>query len=646
MVNGNPAYNRDTGGQVNPTPVGPSGDDNDSQVVIEDRLLPAPDKSMDVNLAHQKFVLMKTEAQQRNLYYYLERQAVQGQFRWPRDWPQHIPKVKHNFCKPISERFATYLMGKEFTYVVERPNTLEFRDQAERTEKILAKLYKLSDASLQFAAGARSGSVLGRTIYRIYKQGKTGYEHACFKMAQPDYFYGVPAGDAAAGEYALVFYSYPIDITEAIRMFGDKPYQTENQSNQAYRYDPMPEERTNNGYISQLHRRVPVFEVWSKESYLLEVGGVVIYNGENPYKWSDTGEGFIPFVVIDNIRNEGDLWGESDIEQIREVNEQYNYLLSRKQYIVGRWLQPTLVWEGAPQNYLEILTSTIGGGGAIPTRLGSRLYFLTYTSANPQVQELENSLRQSILETAGLNEIAFQGTVHGYVNSGPSVNAQYQPLMSVIQKKQKSWETGLIKLNAMLLQIQEDIGDSEALGLTVVNASVSGTQNGSDGEVVTLSGKDIAGLRLTRIMWPGLLPADDATAAQLEMQKAAQGLQSIYTTLTKLGDDYPDDELARLRMENQDPSLKGQEVAQQTQANAAATAANAAAQQAGSMPGPPGPGGPQPPAGGMGLDPMDMKGLEDENNLGARLRALARLNRPQIQHDNEGPVITGTTPGA
>lgn len=613
---------------------------------------------IDIDAAHARFTLLKTENQDRNLTYYLERQAVKGNFRWPRDWPQHIPKVKHNFCKPISERFSTYLMGKMFTTVVNRPNTLEFRDGAERTEKILDKLFKLSKSDIQFAAGAHIGSVTGRTVFRVYKDGKPGFERACFKACMPDYFYGVPAGDAAAGEWSQVYYSYPIDILEATRQFGPGDYKTEHELSTSFRYDPFPEEQAQNGYISQLKRRIPVLEVWTEDSYLLEVGGVVVHNGDHPaeYQWTESEEGFIPFITIDNIRNEGDTFGESDIEQVRELNEQYNYLISRKQYIVGRWLQPTLVWEGAPQNYLEILTSTIGGGGAIPTRLGSRLYFLAYTAQNPQVAELQQELRTAILETAGLNEIAFQGTVHGYVNSGPSVNAQYQPLMSVIQKKQKAWETGIESLCAMLLNIQEGIGDSGVLGVTVINASVTGTKNSSDGQVVELSGTDIAGLRSVKVLWPGLLPADDATAAQLEMQKAAQGLQSFYTTLEKLGEDYPDDEIARLRMENQDPSLKGQQVAEQTRANAAATSAQANAAQAGAPTGqdPNAPSGPVPPAtdasgdqqyGSMGMGPQDEQNLAAQGNLGSKLRALARLSQPRMQHDDNGPVITGTNTG-
>lgn len=611
--------------------------------------------TIDIERAKQEFAVLKTENQDRNNDYYLNRQAVQGNFRWPRDWPNHIPKVKHNYCKPITERFYTYLMGRGFTSNIDRTNTLEYRDSAERAEKILRRLMVLAKGDILFMEGARTGSVLGRTVYKVYKTGKQGRQHACFQHVQPDYFYGIPATDSPAGEYAKVYYSYPIDISEAQRMFGDLPFRSENEMNQQEMYDPLPEEQRTLSAEYRLRRRIPVLEVWTREDYLLVVGEQVIYNGDNPYKWADSNEGFIPFVVIENIRNAGVTTGESDIQQVRDLNEQMNYLLSRKQYIVGRWLQPTLVWEGAPQNYLDILTSTIGGGGAIPTRLGSRLYFLAYDRPNPAVQELEQSLRQAILETSGLNEIAFQGTVHGYVNTGPSVNAQYQPLTSVIQKKQEVWEEGIALLFAMLLQIQEDIGDSKVLGQTVVNAAVN-SKNGSDGEVVVLSGKDIAGLREVAITWPGLLPKDDVAAAQLEMQKMAQGMQSIYTTLEKLGEEYPDDELARIRMENTDPALKGQAVAEQLRAQGQHAQAMANAQQmqaqTAALPGQTGPSDgqfDQPNLYGGSIqqqpnpaDAIAEQSLIHQNSVGSALRALAR-QKPQL--DMSGPEPTIHAPG-
>jgi hypothetical protein len=596
---------------------------------------------VDLKNAYEEFIHLKSQEQARNEEYFLLREAVKGNFRWPREWPRHIPRLRHNLCKPITERFTTYLLGKGFSYNIDRPNNLEYRENAERAEKILRRLLELSKSELQFDMGGKTGSQLGRTVFKVYKKGKPGSEHACFTFCQPDYFYGIPAGDDHLGDWSTVYYSYPMDILEARRVFGPGDYKSEADLNHGDFYDPLKERANEAGHDRE--RRIPVLEVWNKDDYALVVGGATKFNGANPYKWKDTGEGYIPYVVIENIRNGGDGRGEADIAQAREMNEHLNYLLSRKAYIVQRWLQPTLVWEGAPQNYAEILANTLGGGGAIPARLGAKLYFLAYDKPNPSVLELEQALRTAILESTGMSEIALQGTLSGSVNTGPSTANQYQSVISTVSKKQREWESGLKLLFAMLLEEQERIGDSKALGEAVINQTVK-SKDGADGEVVPLSGKNINGLREVVVSWPGVLPQDDVAAANLEMQKAQQGLQSIYTTLEKLGEEYPDDEIARIRMENQDPNLRGEKVAEQMRAQTPIIKqqmdqqfqADQAVQQSA------GPGGGLPPSQGPDVTP-DAKAPTDEElaaqgDVGARLRLLQRSG-PALDNTGDEPVI-------
>lgn len=617
--------------------------------------------AIDLREAHDEFLRLKTKEQTRNNEYYLSRQAVQGNFRWPRAWPQHIDKITHNLCKPITERFATYLMGKGFSWNVDRPNTLEFREKAERTEKVLKRLLDLSNAELQFDAGAKSGSQLGRTIFKVYSVGseEKGTEHACFSYCQPDYFYGIPSGDNHLGDWSVVYYSYPMDSNEANRVFGRGDYKTEAEMTKGDFYTPLPEDAAET-FSQHKQRRVPVLECWTKDSYSLEVGGVVIFNGENPFVDKVTGEGYIPFVVIENIRNAGQTSGESDISQAKELNEQMNYLLSRKTHIVGRWLQPTLVWEGAPQNYAETLASTIGGGGAIPARVGSRLYFLAYDRPNPAVTEMEQTLRAAVLDTTGMNELGLQGTLTGSVNTGPSAAAQWAPVIATVAKKRKEWERGLKTLFRYLLDTQERIGASKTLGMAVINETVKSADQ-SDGELIELSGLDINGLRDVTMSWPEVLPKDDLEAARFELEKMGSGAQSFYTTLEKLGEEFPDDEIARIRQENTDPTLRGEKVAEQMRSQATADKVGLAADQqqfdqTQAMQG--GPGGPA--GAGAPPDPMaeefpDMAGLapggpgaEDADGMGAKIRELARARarRASVDVGEDGMPAVNSGPGA
>lgn len=589
---------------------------------------------IDLKKAYEEFSWLKTQNTRRNEEYYLLRQAVAGNFRWPRDWPAHIPRIKDNLCKPITERFATYLMGKGFSYNIDRPNNLEYRDAAERAEKILAKLMRLSRSELQYDMGAKTGSQLGRTVFKVYKRGKPGAEHACFMHCQPDYFYGIPSSDDPLADYSTVYYSYPIDILEAKRIYGNKDFRTEERMGEDNFYDPLRERESEMGH--ERHRRVPVLEIWTKTDYALLVGGEVVFNGANPFKWTRTGEGFIPYVVIENIRNAGSTRGEADIAQARELNEHLNYLISRKFHIVYRHLTPTVVWEGAPSNYAEILAQTMAGGGAIPARLGSKLYFLSYDRPNPAVLEMEQALRASILESTGMSEIALQGTVQGSVNTGPALAAQFQPVLSTVGKKQSEWESGIKLKAAMMLELQEQIGDSTALGQAVINQTRKSEED-ADGELVDLSGNDIAGLRDITLSWPGVLPKDDLEATRLEMEKAAQGFQSIYTTLEKMGEEYPDDEIARIRMENQDPSLRGEKVAEQIRAQTPLLKAqmDQEAQAAQAEMQPP---MPDPYATDEALAPPGEDELLMQGDIGARLREMQR-RLPTLNDEGDEPVI-------
>jgi len=616
------------------------------------------ENGFDLKEALAEFARLKDENIRRNEEYYLARQAVKGNFRWPRGWPTHVPKVTRNFCKPIVERHTTYLMGRGFNWNVDRPNSLEYREAAEKAEKILKVLLDLSAAPVQFTEGAKAGSKCGRTVFKVYKKGAKGAEHACFAHCQPDYFYGVPLGPENPGEFSVVYYSYPLDILECRRRWGNRDYRSEANIAEADRYTSMYESKARDFNSAISNRRIPVVEIWTKENYALVVGGIPIYNSKNPFKWDVNGEGFIPFVVIENIRNDEEGYGESDIAQARLLNERYNYLYSRREHLADRWLTPTLVWEGAPTNYAEILTNTITGGGAIPTRLGSRLYFLAYDRDNPQVLQQMQDHVKAILDVAGMNPAAYEGAMQGSINTGPVASAQLQPMLSTVEKKQNEWTHGLRKLFAMLLQVQESIGDSSVLGEAVVNASTKTTQgtptplgvespvvDNADGQIVLLSGKDITGLRSVTISWPGVLPKDDFQAAQLELSKMQAGIQSVYTTMEKLGEEFPDDEIARIRKENVDPTLRGEKVAEQMRAQGPVLRQEMAGQQQQeqmmmqALLQQLGQQGQQQPEAPPEEPDFPLQGAEDPTSIGARLREMHKARAAKLNVEGDHPVI-------
>jgi hypothetical protein len=239
------------------------------------------------------------------------------------------------------------------------------------------------------------------------------------------------------------------------------------------------------------------------------------------------------------------------------------------------------------------------------------------------------------------------------------LDVQFQPLISTIQKKRREWEIGIRNLFSMLLQIQEDIGHSMALGNAIILAanksqmSLPGTAESgpnTDGMLVGLSGKDIKGLRDVFISWPGVLPKDDFAAANLELQKFQSGIQSVYTTMEKLGEEYPNDEIQRVRKENEDPSLRGEKVAEQTRSMSPLIRQQQDQQfqqQQGmnQMAMPPGGQG----MGDMGMQTNqpqmgDMAGMGG-SDISNRLRELARSKQASLNNEGDFPVIDSTGGG-
>jgi hypothetical protein len=172
-----------------------------------------------------------------------------------------------------------------------------------------------------------------------------------------------------------------------------------------------------------------------------------------------------------------------------------------------------------------------------------------------------------------------------------------------------------------------------------------------------VSGKDVGGHRDISITWPGFLPKDDVAAARFELEKHAGRVQSMHTTMSNLGFEFPEDELALIRAETEDEKLPAgtEEQANLMRAKASMVGAEAKAAQPqaepvgdegveGDLDVPPGPPGDfdeltdTPPGFGTAEDGTVLR--EDGSALGMMEERLVRARAEQLR--NERPLqMTG-----
>lgn len=485
---------------------------------------------------------------QRNFDYFLLREAFEGRFRWPTEWPKHKPKLIHNLVKRISMRYSSLLMGKGFQIQVPAQGVEDDdRLRSQGVEKLLYRIMDKSGGISTFSLGAQDGAKLGNTVFKSYIDPKTKWP--TFKQCVPDYFYGMPSSVDYSGALSKVYYLHSIDIIEAKKLYGDRDYENTLNARTGFSTDIIVSKEFMNRSQQLKARQVQVLEVWTEEDYLLLVGGQVIYNGPNPY-------GFVPFVSIPNIRVTGKVEGLSDVGDVLPVNEELNMMISHRSYIVKRWLNPTLIWEGAPKDYASVIQKIIGGGGVIPARLGAKLYFLAHQGQGPDVIEMLERLRLIALENANMNDLALSGNVQGSVNTGESLDRMLISIVTTLEEKHRNWEAGLRQLFAQLLDLAVHKDSTNSYGEAMYNlTSKSAVPEG----VVELTPELIGDIRDVKILWPGTLAKDDAGTARLEIEKRAAMVQSLFTTMERLGIEHPDDEIERMARENEDPRLAPKE---------------------------------------------------------------------------------------
>jgi len=109
----------------------------------------------------------------------------------------------------------------------------------------------------------------------------------------------------------------------------------------------------------------------------------------------------------------------------------------------------------------------------------------------------------------------------GRLLSGVALETELRPLIQRTLRKRISWTAGLRRRNALVLRLAERFG-------------LGGAQPG-----------EFAPYR-TRVIWPPMLPRDDAQEVQNNLALVAAGLRSHRTAMDDLGTEDPESDLRRV----------------------------------------------------------------------------------------------------
>lgn len=249
---------------------------------------------------------------------------------------------------------------------------------------------------------------------------------------------------------------------------------------------------------------VSVLEVWTDSTLEIWADARVIERRENPY-------GFIPYVIIPNLREAKAFWGVSDLESIKEPAKELNRALSQLSLIMELSGNPIAVLE----NVADSTNIAVAPGAVweVPERARAYLLDLLEKGGVGFHKDYVEILYRTLHDLGETPRTAFGDNRHAL--SGTALNTELDPLLKKVTRKRLIRGAAYKRRNELILRIVEQF-----------------------------TGESFAPYR-SRIVWGAVLPQDRSRSVNDERALVEAGIHSRRRAADSLGVEDPEGEYAR-----------------------------------------------------------------------------------------------------
>jgi len=269
-------------------------------------------------------------------------------------------------------------------------------------------------------------------------------------------------------------------------------------------------------------------ELWTEDAMQAFINDELVESQENPL-------GVIPFVHISNTRVPSSPWGLSDIQDVTDLNRQYNETATLISDIINYYASPTTVIIGAKANNLERGPKKVW---AIPNDK-ARIENLELNSQIEGPLNYLETLKEKMHEIVGIPVNALGQPQPISNTSGVALSLQFLPLLQKFRQKVTQYESGFAMLNEIILR-------TVALYMPeMLQIDPSRDAPLEDGQLQVLDPRDPLTYRNT-VEFASPLPIDKLIALNEIQMEMGLGLESKRGALRKLGEAYPAEKLEEL----------------------------------------------------------------------------------------------------
>ena len=279
-------------------------------------------------------------------------------------------------------------------------------------------------------------------------------------------------------------------------------------------------------------------ELWTEDAMQAFINDELVESQENPL-------GVIPFAHISNTRVPSSPWGLSDIQDITDLNRQYNETATLISDIINYYASPTTVIIGAKANNLERGPKKVW---AIPNEK-ARIENLELNSQIEGPLNYLQTLKEKMHELVGIPVNALGQPQQISNTSGVALSLQFLPLVQKFRQKTTQYASGLAMLNEIIIR-------TAALYMPeMLQLDPSRDAPLEDGQLSVLDPRDPLTYRNT-VEFASPLPIDKLIALNEIQMEMGLGLESKQGALRKLGEAYPAEKLEELLNELHQDALE------------------------------------------------------------------------------------------
>ncbi|MBI2857641.1 MAG: phage portal protein [Chloroflexi bacterium] len=382
-------------------------------------------------------------------------------------------RLTFNYARVFIDKITSYLMSGVTVAVDPAEDTAEAKTSAQRTEAALQRVYEENNLEQLDLETEIDCAILGDACYKVtWDPSRKGV-----RITAPDVqgLYAWCSGDDASRVWRVASrYSLSAEEVEAL-------------------YRVKPKSKT-----------AIIVELWTDAEFSLYIDNTAVSKKPNPY-------GFIPFVILPNLREPKKFWGLSDLPPVMESQRELNRAMSQLSHILELSGNPIAVLENIEES--EDIAIRPGAVWNIPEDAKAYLLDLLQGGGVNLHIDYINLVYRNLHDLSESPRSAFGGTERDL--SGVALEIELHPLVQKVRRKRIIRTAAYNRRNWMALKLLE-----------------------------RYAGQDF-GRNHLRLVWGPTLPQDKARQVNSEQVLIQSGIHSRRTAMDEIGIRDPEFEFKR-----------------------------------------------------------------------------------------------------